>query len=150
MGKTQMGCYNLIPNLLKQGAKVAFFTLENDMATTINNLIANMQGVDNNALMDGTVKANLDLLYPYKDSLSIIEDTKDLHKIFKTIRDIKPDVVVLDYIGLIKMKGVDNKEKFTLYSEEVQGFAKEQNISWIDLSNLRMGDEDEPRKIVSA
>ena len=147
-GKTQLGVYNLIPNLLRQGAKVMFFPLENDIATTINNILANMQGVNNDDLIDWTVKADLDLLFPYRESLSIIEGITDLGQIMKTVEREKPDIVILDYIGYVTMKGVASDKVFAEYAKAVVPFTKEQDISWIDLSNLKMGNEENPMATV--
>jgi hypothetical protein len=50
--------------------------------------------------------------------------------------EIQPDVVILDYIGLISCKGVTEEAKFTQYAIEVQRFVKASQVGWIDLSNL--------------
>ena len=147
MGKTQF-LYNVMASLLKQGANVVFFTLENDRNTTLNNLLANLQGIDNEKLQEGLVKADVDLLFPYSDSLKIIDDIVDLEQILNVARRLKPDVLLLDYCGLASIKGVEEDKHYTQYSKMVQRFAKDEDVVWLDLSNLKMGDEDEPLKII--
>ena len=77
VGKTQL-VYNIIVSLLKQGARVAFFTLENERVTTLNYILANLQGENSRDLVRGDVKADIDMLVPYLNLLTIIDDTNDI------------------------------------------------------------------------
>ncbi len=146
VGKTQFA-YNVIINLLKQGAKVAFFTLENERVTTLNYLLANLQGENSRKLVRGEAKPDLDLLYPYRDLLSIIDDVNSIESIFTRVEKMKPDVVVLDYIWLVRVKGATTEGKYADYAERIPSFAKDNNLSWIDLSNLPKNADDEQIKL---
>ena len=51
VGKTQLS-YNMMVDLLDQGKKVAFFSLENDKTFTICNIMANKEGVNSYSVED--------------------------------------------------------------------------------------------------
>jgi len=140
--KTWLG-YNIINNLLSQDCKVAFFTLENDKSFTLTNLMANKQQVNSYLIEDWTVKADVDYIKEQHWKLFIIDDCYEINDIFTKCLEIKPDVVILDYIWLIQIKKTKEDDKYTEYSKLVQWFVKKSRVGWIDLSNLPKGSEDE-------
>lgn len=142
LGKTQMA-YNFINSLIKQGAKVAFFSLENDKNFTITNLMANHLGVNSHDIENWMVQPDYSYIESLADKLYIIDDTYELSEIFANCMEIKPDVVVLDYIGLVSIKRFSEDEKYTEYAKQVQRFVKKTRLSWIDLSNLPTGIDEE-------
>lgn len=135
VGKSQL-MYSVINNLLKQNAKVAFFTLENDMQTTLSFIMSNHQQVPNDKVMNGSINWDFDYLMQVKDNLTIIEDTFELNTIFSKVMELKPDIVILDYIWLMSCKGFTEEQKYTQYAIEVQRFVKASQVCWMDLSNL--------------
>ncbi len=140
-GKSQLA-YGVINSLVAQGAKVAFFTLENDKPFTLTNMYANSAGVSSYLVENGTETVNSDYIEKAKGKLFIIDDTYELSEVFAKILEIKPDVVVLDYIGLISIRRIDEESKYTEYSKKVQEFVKRTRVGWIDLSNLPKSQED--------
>ncbi len=140
-GKSQLA-YGVINSLVAQGAKVAFFTLENDKPFTLTNMYANSAGVSSYLVENGTEAVNSDYIEKAKGKLFIIDDTYELSEVFAKILEIKPDVVVLDYIGLISIRRIDEESKYTEYSKKVQEFVKRTRVGWIDLSNLPKSQED--------
>lgn len=135
VGKSQL-MYSVINNLLKQNAKVAFFTLENDMQTTLSFLMSNHQQVPNDKVMNGSISWDFDYLMKVKDNLTIIEDVFEINAIFSKVMELQPDIVILDYIWLISCKGFPEDAKYTQYAIEVQRFVKASQVCWMDLSNL--------------
>jgi replicative DNA helicase len=135
VGKSQL-MYSVINNLLKQNAKIAFFTLENDMQTTLSFLMSNHQQVPNDKIMNGSISWDFDYLMKVKDNLTIIEDTFEINAIFSKVMELQPDIVVLDYIWLMSCKGFTDEQKFTEYAIQVQRFVKASQVCWMDLSNL--------------
>lgn len=95
LGKTQFA-YNICVSLMEQGKKVAFFTLENDRPFTVTNVMANAMGVNSHKVEDGSVNADFSVLD--KGELVIIDDTYELGKVFAKVMELKPDVVILDYV----------------------------------------------------
>ena len=59
-----------------------------------------------------------------------------MSRIQARILEIKPDVVFLDYIGLVDIRGSKEEEVYTKYAKSMQKFVKKTGISLIDLSNL--------------
>lgn len=140
-GKTQL-VYNLLPSLLEQKnedgtyVKVAFFTLENTREDTLVSIMCNYAGLDAKKLNKGEVEGEWDYLTKLKNRLFIIDDVYEVDKIFSKILQIKPDVVVLDYISHVSYSKGRDLEKYDYYAEQVPKFAKQNNLVWLDLSNL--------------
>jgi hypothetical protein len=82
------------------------------------------------------VEGEWDYLTKLKDRLFIIDDVYEVDKIFGKILQIKPDVVVLDYISHVSYSKGRDLEKYDYYAEQVPKFAKQNNLVWLDLSNL--------------
>ena len=141
LGKTQLS-YSFINALIDQWAKVAFFTLENDKNFTVTNLCANYQKVSSYDIEKGAVEVDSDYLSKLQNKFYLIDDCYDLGDIFSKVLSIKPDVVFLDYIGLVEIHKTDEDAKYTIYSKRVQQFVKRTKVSWIDLSNLPKWQED--------
>lgn len=142
LGKSQL-MYWVINNLLKQDAKIAFFTLENDKSFTYSNILANYQGVNSYRIEDWTVQADIDYIKSKDWKLFIIDSCYEINEIFTKCMELKPDVVIIDYIWLVQIKKVKEDDKYTEYSKQVQEFVKKSRVSWLDLSNLPKNQEDE-------
>lgn len=142
VGKSQM-MYNVINSLMKQGAKVAFFTLENRKSVTLTYVLANYQRTSSRLIESGEMDWQYEYLVSLKDKLYIVEDLYDIDSIFTKTLEIKPDVVILDYIWLTEIKKVWEEAKYAEYAKKVQQFVKRSWVAWIDLSNL-------PRDLQSA
>lgn len=134
-GKTQF-MYSVINNLLEQWAKVMFFTLENEIETTLGYLMSNRQRASMDSIIRGHVDADFDYLQSINNNLSIIDSSFYLSDIFTKIMEFHPDVVILDYIWLMSIRGFTEEAKYTEYAIQVQRFVKQVQIAWIDLSNL--------------
>lgn len=141
MGKTQW-VYGVINNLISQWAKVAFFSLENDKDMTMSNILANRQRINSWDLESWKAEVDWKAIEEMQWNLFIIDDTYELSEIFSKILNIKPDVVILDYIWLVSINKFWEDGMFTEYSKRVQQFVKESRVWWIDLSNLPIGVED--------
>ncbi len=133
--KTQFA-YSVINNLLAQWARVMFFTLENEVQTTLGYLMSNKQWESMDNLMRWQTSADFDYLSSISDKLSVVDTSFYLTDIFTRIMEFKPDVVILDYIWLMSIKGFTEEAKYTEYAIQVQRFVKQVQIAWIDLSNL--------------
>lgn len=141
MGKTQL-VYGIINNIISQGWKVAFFSLENDRDMTLSNICANRQWINSWDLESWNVELSSTTLQELDWKLFIIDDTHELSEIFSSCLSIKPDVVILDYIWLVSIGKTSESDLFTEYAKKVQQFVKKNRLAWIDLSNLPIGVED--------
>jgi len=142
LGKSQLA-YNMITNLLDQGVKVAFFTLENEKSFTITNIMANKERVNSHSVEDGSHSVDFGWLDKHKKDFYLIDEEYELSKIFARILEIKPEVVFIDYIGLINIHKVTEQDMYTQYARRIQNFVKKTKISLIDLSNLEKGADEE-------
>lgn len=146
VGKTQF-VYNVILALLAQGARVTFYTLENEKPTTLNYLLSNMMGVNSRELAKGRHAPQWDLLDPITPLLTIVDDLTEIGQIMQHCEKHTPDVVFLDYIGLCRVKGATTDSKYAEYAERIPPFVKRLGISWVDLSNLPKNSDDELIKL---
>lgn len=141
VGKTQF-VYNIIPELLSQknsdgsDVKVLFFTLENPKELTLTSVMCKAKGIDLQDLNEGKVEWEWDYLVGLKDRLYIVDDLYSIDDIFAKVREVKPDVVILDYIGYINVPWFNDDGRFKEYAKRVVPFVKKNNIAWLDLSNL--------------
>ncbi len=147
VGKTNL-IYGTIKSLLEQGAKVLFVSLENDIPTTYSKFLSTVQNVNNRCIEKGEVAPDIDWLRKYKDKFFLTDQTFELNEIKREVLRVKPDVVILDYIGLVTMSEVRDVDKiFTPYAKQVKEFVQKTKVAWIDLSNLNTNEtEDEIRK----
>lgn len=128
--------YSVINNLLAQWAKVMFLTLENEVQTTLGYLMSNHQKTSMDSIMRWYSPPDFEYLQSINDRLSIVDGTFYLSDIFTKVMEFQPDVVILDYIWLMSIKGFTEEAKYTEYAIQVQRFVKQVQVSWIDLSNL--------------
>lgn len=117
--------------------------MENDKEITLVKMLANRQGVNANYMTEGLVAPDFEYLRKVKDRFFLFDQSYELSDIFSKCMETKPDVVILDYIGLVNIKKVKEDDKYTEYAKQVQQFVKRERYSWIDLSNLPKGEEDE-------
>jgi len=136
VGKTSVVAYNMINELIEQGAKVAFFSLENDREITMIKLLANKQKVQSDDIQSGAIAPNTEYIRNANGKFYLIDWVFDLSEIFWEILKIKPDVVILDYVGLVTMKKFKEEDKYTEYAKQVQQFVKRERVCWVDLNNL--------------
>lgn len=130
-GKSRLS-YQITNRLLQQGLKVAYVSLEIDAQDTLCNLLSNYHKVPYQDVSDNFAKYAND---PYNGKLSIITKKFQLSKIFRAIKQMKPQAVVLDYLQMCSITWCKSIFEFTEeYSKLVQQFAIENDIIWIDLS----------------
>ena len=142
LGKSQF-LYWIINNVLDQWAKVAFFTLENDKPFTLVNLMASKMRCNSHSIEKWEVSPDAEYLGSLKSRLFIIDDVYDMSEIFTQVLSIKPDLVFIDYIGLVNIKWFTEEAKYWEYAKQVQRFVKKTRVSWVDLSNLPNNIEEE-------
>lgn len=146
VGKTNL-VYQTIVSLVEQWAKVMFVSLENSIETTLINLSCTIDRANSievekwkKAFNEWWFEKNKHLFH-LTDQLLNIDDIK------REVLKVKPDVVFLDYIGLVDIKGCDEKTLYNKYADLVKHFVQKNKwISWIDLSNLNKDDDEEKIK----
>jgi len=136
--------YDTIPALLEQGVKVMFVSLENSIESTYIKILSRVQGVSPNDIEKGKTAPDIEWIKKWKHSFVLTDQLFNLWEIKREILKVKPDVVILDYIGLVNIKGTDEKSLYNRYADEVKEFVqKNKHLAWIDLSNLNKDDDEE-------
>ena len=98
--------------------------------------MSNYQHQSMDSILRGSTPANFDYLQSIQANLNIVDSSFYLSDIFSKVMEFSPDVVILDYIGLMSIRGFTEEQKYTEYAIQVQRFVKQVQVSWIDLSNL--------------
>lgn len=145
-GKTTFGV-NLIRNMLKKGMKVLmvnremtnkemfkkFLVLESGNISYKDIRLGNMTQEDFVEL-DSTKER---IIKKWNDKLIMHDDIKDLGEACNIIRKVKPDIVIDDYIQLVKVAGQkDRRFEIEEIMQEYKWIAKMQKIPIILLSQL--------------
>jgi hypothetical protein len=78
-----------------------FVSLENSIDTTYIKLLSSMQGVSPNDIETGKIAAEVDFIKDFRNHLLITDQLFEWGEITREIKRFKPDVVFLDYIGLV-------------------------------------------------
>lgn len=143
VGKSNL-VYQVENGLIKQWAKVLFISLENSIESTYIKFLSSYQKVNPNLLESWAVKADTDYIKRTSKLFYLTDQLFDIGEIKREIVKIKPDVVILDYIGLVNIKGHNEKEKYDRYADLMKEFIqKNQTMALIDLSNLNKDDNEE-------
>ena len=136
--------YQTIKNLLKQWTKVLFCSLENSIDTTYIKLLSSMQEVNPWDIETWKIMPEVWLLEEYKQNLFITDQMFNWNEITRHIKKVKPDVVFLDYIWLVEVDWADERTLYDRYADLQKRFIqRNQDIAWIDLSNLNKDDWEE-------
>ena len=147
VGKTNL-LYPTIKSLIEQGAKVMFVSLENSIESTYMKFLSSVQGINPNDIEQGKASADTDFLRRNSHLFILTDQLFDLWDIKREIVKNKPDVVFLDYIGLVSIKGADEKSLYNRYADDVKRFMQiHKELAWVDLSNLNKDDDEEKMRL---
>ena len=148
---------NIITNILLNDFKVLLFTPELDSAEYIDRLICGLAGVEIDAYKDATIdNTEVDRIGVAKSKLIskasnlYIEDRGSqscsyiITSIKKHMLNHKVDVVCIDYLQTLYYFGDNTKKEITTMMERFRSFAKDNNIAFIVVSQLRRTDKAEP------
>tara|TARA_R100001230_G_C5687142_1_gene197284 strand:+ start:1084 stop:2466 length:1383 start_codon:yes stop_codon:yes gene_type:complete len=144
-GKTTFSV-NLVRNFVKQGHKVLMINREMTNVEMMKKLVV----LESGSLSYSDIRANgldkggynelmrvMNVMKTYQDQLIMIDTARDLDSVVTHIARHKPDVVIDDYIQLIKMDGYDQR-RFELETvmNEYKWLAKQHQIVPILVSQL--------------
>jgi len=144
-GKTTFSV-NLVRNFVKQGHKVLMINREMTNVEMMKKLLVLESGglsyteVRNNGLNKegyNELMRVMNVMKTYKDRLIMVDTARDLDTVVAHVTKHKPDVVIDDYIQLIKMEGYDQR-RFELETvmNEYKWLAKTHQIVPILISQL--------------
>ena len=144
-GKTTFSV-NLVRNFINQGHKVLMINREMTNVEMMKKLVVlesgNLSYTDvRNSNLDKQSFAELETVFKsmklYRDNLIMLDTIRDLDSVAAYITKHKPDVVIDDYIQLIKMEGYDQR-RFELETvmNEYKWLAKKHQIVPVLVSQL--------------
>lgn len=140
MGKTNFSA-SLVNHFIDKGKKVLYFSMSMSSEYVVHRLVAEKIGTPLFPLLEGRVrKEEVDIaLNSFEDKKLEIIDKTDLSidDVECIIKDLKPDIVFIDYIQLLKMPKAPNLTEATnLAIKEVKRIAVTHNVIVILLSQL--------------
>lgn len=156
-GKTGFGksvfLVNLTKNFLKQGKSVLFFTLENTLEETRNRLMSCISGVRLDEILFDEQKKKEQIVslqeffkkyrgYLHIEYLPTYVLTKEMVDVFVKIKTSQgfphPDVIIIDYIDLMKYPQKTETERIRLgkLTQELKKLSQEQNCVVITPTQL--------------
>ena len=148
---------NVVHSLLERGYKVLVFNREMKNSSMMQKLlVANSSQVSYSRVVTGTFNKNdkLDiqmtaeeLAEKYGDNLIMKDRSNDFESTVALIRQIKPDVVVDDYIGLATLRHIEDPRLRTdAIMKEYKMLCKSYDMCAILVSQLNRKCEDRPNK----
>lgn len=150
---------NIATSMLLSDYKVLLFTPELDKEEYVDRLICAYSGVSKDRWKEATVdNAEVEKLSAYRDKLIstaprnlFIEDRGSqtcsfiLSSVKRHMLNHKVDVVIVDYLQKLKYYGENTKRAITDIMEKFCSFAKDNDIAFVIVSQLRRSDESEPQ-----
>lgn len=149
-GKTALAL-NIALNVAKQSKKVQFFSLEMTADMILDRLACRSCWLDYKQFNDDFVGVNIKTIIKkfldtpsVRDNMQIIDDVNTIENICNYISSIKPDLVIIDYVQIVRtLKHIDSvRLQIDYISSELKRIAKQTNCCIVLLSQLRRKDSD--------
>jgi replicative DNA helicase len=148
-GKTTLAI-DLSVNLIKNGDKGIYFTLESNADNLANRFISQMCDVSykyiedtsafGNPILEDKYKRGKQELIAYQDNFIIRDDVFELESIFNYAifqkRKNGLDFIVIDYLGLLDFKGQEEYKALTEISKRIAKFKKQHDLNVIALQQI--------------
>lgn len=149
---------NMVTKILLGDFRILLFTPELDREEYIDRLLCALAGVEIDAYKDASIgDADVDKIGEAKSKLLnkahnlYIEDRGSqscgfiLNSIRKHLLNHQVDVVVVDYLQILRYYGDNTKRAITDMMEKFCSFGKDNNIAFIIASQLKRTDDSEPK-----
>lgn len=127
--------------------KILFFSLEMSSRMIYDKIVADVADIDyaitgKHGVNFDTVKAVLRQF----SNLTIIDNTSEIERIVEIIRQLKPDLVFVDYVQIVGTRKdfENNRQRVDYISQLVKRTAKQMNNCILNLSQLTRGAKEEP------
>lgn len=132
-GKSKFS-YHLTNNLLKQWAKVLYFSLEVNAREVALNLSANFFTKDYYTISKGREIPDFGS-YPI-ESLWIVDNVRSMTGIERVVSKLKPDCVFIDFVQNVVTEDRTEYERMTNVAVSIQNMAVRENVMVFDLSQV--------------
>lgn len=143
-------CLNISSHVLDQGKKVLYFSTEMDIVDKWSRLISIRTGVSAFNFISGNftederrlVRAEAEKLYEEDKFLVCDLSAPSHYQVQAAIEERRPDVVVLDYLGLFQMPRADNRvHEVGAFMKQIQSVTRKTGVAMILVSQLNRGSE---------
>lgn len=128
--------YGIVNNVLAQGAKVLYFSLEIPKEDLCNRLVSNWHKIPIWKFEKKSTISDIDLTEYAKQELYVCSDIFTIDEIEKLTKSIKPDVVFIDYVQLVKGEGKDEYSQMNDVARRIRKMTAELDIAVFDLSQV--------------
>lgn len=144
VGKTTFAINMAVHN---PDAKILFFSLEMSARMIYDKIVADVADIDYS--ITGKHQANIETVKTVLkqfDKLTVIDNVSEIENIVDVIRQLKPDLVFIDYVQIVQTKKDFEvaRQKIDYISQTVKRTAKQMDICIYLLSQLTRGAKEEP------
>ena len=144
VGKTTYAV-NIVAN--NPEIKILFFSLEMSSRMIYDKIVADIGDVDYAAA--GKHEVNFETVQAILkrfDKLTIIDNVSEVERMIDIIRQVKPDLVFIDYIQIVQSEKdfESNRQRIDYISQLLKRTAKQTNNCILALSQLTRGAKEEP------
>lgn len=134
-GKSALS-YAVTNSVIRQGARVLYFSLEIPKEDLRNRLLSNYYQLPISHFEEKSKLVGLDMSDYGSKELYISSDAFGIADIEKITRSVKPDVVVIDYLQLIKGDGNTEYEQMNDVARRIRRMSAENSVAIFDLSQV--------------
>lgn len=129
------------------GIKILFFSLEMSSRMIYDKMVADIGDIDYSAA--GKHEVNFETVQTVLkrfDKLTIIDNVSEVERMVEIIRQVKPDLVFIDYIQIVQSEKdfESNRQRIDYISQLLKRTAKQTNNCILALSQLTRGAKEEP------
>lgn len=128
--------YGIVNQVLAQGAKVLYFSLEIPKEDLRNRLLSNWHKIPMFQFDKKSSLTKLDFTEYSKKDLFLCSDIFSMDDIEKMVQTVKPDVVFIDYVQLVKGEGKDEYSQMNDVARRIRKMTADFNVAVFDLSQV--------------
>jgi len=128
--------YAVCNSALKHGAKVLYFSLEIPKEDLRDRLVSNFYEIPMWKFEQKKELSDLDLTYYANLPLSVSCDVFTMSEVEKLVASVKPDVVFIDYVQLLKGEGTGEYEQMNDIARRIRKMTADNDVAVFDLSQV--------------
>lgn len=128
--------YFIVNSVLKQWAKVLYFSLEIPKEDLRNRLLSNYFKMPIQAFDTKKSLMNFDMSEYWTKELYIVSDLFWMSDIERITRSIKPDIVFIDYVQLVRWEWASEYEQMNDVARRIRKLTADNNCAVFDLSQV--------------
>ena len=135
VGKSSLS-YWIANSILRQWAKVVYFSLEIPKSDLRDRLLSNYYKISIEKFSKKSTLENFDMSEYAEKQLYVCTDVFTISEIERITQTIKPDVIFIDYIQLVKWEWSTEYEQMNDVARRIRKLTEENNVACFDLSQV--------------